>query len=166
MKNDIEMLMQKANRKRMYLIWEASKNDHLDELDDEDKLLAQIMKEHEDEFLHDFEFADVLDEYEYTPEYDETNPFLHIMLHSIVENQLENKDPIEAYQFFLAMRNKKVSRHDAIHMIANIIASFLFYLLKEHRPFDEQHYKRILKTLKSRNPQKVWAALDKGIDNF
>ena len=99
MESDIKNLLLKSSRHHLHTIWEAAKNNELDGLDEEDTLLAKIMMEHEDEFHNEFEFADILDDYEFDPE-SEPNPFLHIIMHSVIENQLRDKEPIEVYQFY------------------------------------------------------------------
>lgn len=151
--------MQHLSREYMNLIWEAAKTGQSDALSEEDALLAKIMLEHEDEYFNEFETADIT-ERDYDPDY-ESSPFLHITFHTIVENQLKAKDPIEVYQFYLAMLNKKADRHDVIHMIGNIFSHFMFYVLKYGQPFDEKAYRRALKILKDKKPEKVWAELDK-----
>ncbi len=123
------------------------------------------MKEHEDEFHNEFEFSDILDDHDFDPER-ETDPFLHIMIHSVIEKQLREKEPIEVYQFYNAMRNKRADRHDTIHMIANIFAHFLFQTLKYQAPFDEAGYRKVLKMYRDKKPEKVWTALEKGLDQF
>jgi len=165
MKSDFRNLVLKSSRQHMHTIWEAAKSNDLDGLDDDDVLLAKIMMEHEDEFYNEFEFSDILDDYEFDPE-SETNPFLHIIVHSAIENQLNEKEPIEAYQFLNAMRNKRADRHDVIHMIGNIFAHFLYQTLKEGTPFDEKMYRKVLKIYMDKKPEKVWAALEKGLDQF
>ncbi|MBN2000720.1 DUF1841 family protein [candidate division KSB1 bacterium] len=165
MKKDFKNFMLKSSRQHIFKIWNAAKNNNLDSLDDEELVLLKIMMEHKDEFHNVFEFSDVFDDYEFDPE-SETNPFLHIIFHSIIENQLQAKDPIEAYQFFNTMRNKRTNRHDVIHMIANIFSHFLYHTLKEGKPFDEEMYRASLDTLKEKRPDKVWATLEKGLDRF
>ena len=53
----------------------------------------------------------------------DVNPFLHITIHTVIENQLEARDPIEVLQFYNAMRKKKCSHHDTIHLIGAIFIS-------------------------------------------
>lgn len=45
-------------------IWECAKCNELDDLTEEEKLYARTMLEHQDEFFNEFEFGDVMDEYE------------------------------------------------------------------------------------------------------
>ncbi len=147
-------------REQMHEIWEKAKSYDLQDLDSEQRHLARIMLEHEDEFFNEFEFADVTAEREYDPDTD-VNPFLHIYIHSAVETQIENKDPIESYQFYNAMRKKKCSHHDALHLIGAIFIPFMFNSLKYKKPFDLDSFKKILKKYKNRNPDKIIDLLDR-----
>lgn len=90
----------------LHKIWEKAKNNDLADLNDEEKRYARIMQEHSDEFFNQFEFADLTYDHVYDPD-TETNPFLHIALHAAAKAQLENKDPIEALQFYNAMLKRK-----------------------------------------------------------
>ena len=74
------------------------------------------MLDHEDEYFNEFEMSDLTYDYEYDVDSD-VNPFLHVILHSAVERQLEAKDPIEAYQFYNSIRKKEglPSRYNTSH---------------------------------------------------
>ncbi len=77
------------------------------------------------------------------------------MLHAIAEKQVEDRDPIEAFQFYNAMLRNKCSRHEAIHLLSSILVKFIFQILKEKKPFPLESYRKILKEYKSRNPKKI-----------
>jgi len=83
------------------------------------------------------------------------NPFLHVTLHAIAENQIQDRNPIEAFQFYNAMLRKKCSRHEAIHLLNIILVKFIFQILKEKKPFPLESYRKILKEYKSRRPEKI-----------
>jgi len=117
------------------------------------------MLEHS-EYHNQFEIADLLHDYKYDPE-SQVNPFLHIVFHQIVENQLESRDPIEAFQFYNSVRQKKVPRHEAIHCIATILSYLLPDALKGIAPFDIERYRSLLKKLKDKKPEKLMQALEK-----
>lgn len=53
------------------------------------------------------------------------------------------------------MARGKRSRHEAIHLLMTILIKFLFPVLKEGVEFDLNGYRNLLKTYKSRNPEKV-----------
>ncbi len=150
------------NRKHMHELWEKAKNGDLSGLGDEEKQLARIMLDHKDEFFNEFEFSDVLSDREFDPE-TESNPFLHVSIHSAVENQLEHKEPIEAYQFYLSQVKNKVSRHDTIHLIGSIFAPISLYSLSKEKNFPLDLYKSLLKKYKKKRPDKIPSCLDKDL---
>ena len=117
------------------------------------------MRSHAAEFTNQFEFADLTYDHEYDPDR-EVNPFLHIYIHSVVETQLDTADPIEATQFYNAMRRKKCSHHDALHLIGAILAPLIFDVLLSAREFDLQTYRALLKKYKTRSPQKIGELLE------
>ncbi len=90
----------------------------------------------------------------------EENPFMHITIHTIIENQLELKEPIEVYQFYLAMLKKKCPHHEVIHLLGAIFVRLLYRVLKYKEPFDNERYKFLLKKYKNRKPHKVWEFLE------
>ena len=163
MKDQAYKLFRSANREHLHSLWEKAKNNDLEDLTDEDKRLAEAMLMHEDEFFNEFEFADILHDREFDPDND-VNPFLHITIHTVIENQLEARDPIEVLQFYNAMRKKKCSHHDTIHLIAAIMTPLMFDTMKNQVPFDNDRYVSLLKKYKLRNPKKIWKPLDSSGD--
>ena len=142
------------NRKRFYEIWKKAQNGELQDLNEEEQRLGKIMLDHSDEYFNQFEFADALADREYAPE-TEVNPFLHVTLHAIAEKQVQDRNPIEAFQFYNAMLRNKCSRHEAVHLLNIILVKFIFQILKEKKPFPLESYRKILKEFKSRNPKKI-----------
>ena len=118
-------ILKKLSRQHMHEIWKIAKTGELDILSGDDKRIAGAMLDHKDEYINQFEMADLTYDHEYDVDTEE-NPFLHITLHVIVENQLEDRDPIEVYQFYNSIRKKKYPHHDTVHLIAAILAPFIF----------------------------------------
>lgn len=106
------------------------------------------------------------DDYLDDEEEPEFNPFLHIAIHSVVENQLAERDPIEVFQFYNAMRKKKCPHHDTIHLIGMILTPLMFGVLQGEETFDPDIYKALLKKYKTRNPEKIPDLLEKDPDLF
>ena len=146
----------------MHTIWQVAKTGDLESLSGEARRFATVMLEHE-EYHHEFETADRLQDHEYDVDR-ESNPFLHIAIHAVVENQLEARDPIEVYQFYNAMRKHAVPRHDIVHMIGAILAPLIFDVKQEGQPFNLGRYARILKKCKTKKPDKVWDAIESAFD--
>jgi len=156
--NDLKDLRAR-NRENFHRLWIKAKADDYNDETDEDEQLMKIMLHHEDEYSELFEKADILGDDEFGPEA-EHSPFMHITMHYVVETQLKKREPIEAYQFYLAMLKKKCTRHEVIHLIAAIFTNFLFRVLKYHEPFDNDGYKHLLKKYKNQNPHRIWTFLD------
>jgi len=162
MTNDSRIELRKLTRERAHLLWEIAKTGDLSTLSTEDKKLAEIMLEHE-KYHNQFEIADHLSEHEYDVE-NEVNPFLHVTLHAIAETQLGNRDPIEVYQFYNAMRKKKASHHDAVHLICAVLVPLMFKTLKEEKVFELEKYRSQLKSYKHMKPEKIFSSLEKEED--
>ncbi len=156
-------LFRGENRRYLHRIWEKAQRGELGGLDEEEQSLAKIMLDHSDVYFNQFEFADVLADREFDPER-EVNPFLHITLHAIVEKQLKDRDPIEAFQFYNAMLRNKCNRHEAIHLLIGIFIKFIFPILKEGGKFSLDHYRYLLKKYKFRRPEKIPELLGKEPD--
>ena len=92
MKDEVLKLFRSTNCEHLHFLWEKVQNNDLDDLGNEDRRLAEAMLMHEDEFFNEFEFADILHDREFDPDTD-VNPFLHITIHTVIENQLEARDP-------------------------------------------------------------------------
>ena len=163
MTDDATNELQKMSRENLYALWEIAKSGNLDELSGEDKWLAKVMLEHQDKFFNQFEVADITYDHEYDVDSEE-NPFLHISLHAAVENQLEAKDPIEAYQFYNALRKKRISHHDTIHYIAAILAPLMLHAMRQRKEFNLDMYKSLLKRYKNKRPSKIYDSMKKDFD--
>jgi hypothetical protein len=147
-------ILRQVSREKMHELWRRAKERDYEGLNDEEHRIAKIMVEHEDEFHNQLEFADLTYDHEYDPD-TEYNPFLHITIHSIVEAQLDQKEPIETLQFYNALRKKKYSHHDTIHFVGQILACLIFDVMKFKRPFNLELYQKLLKKYKTRNPEKL-----------
>jgi hypothetical protein len=154
-------LLRLADRQLLHRIWLKAREGNVEALRGEERLLAEVMLDHADEFFNQFEFSDVIGENEFDPQ-SETDPFKHVALHVVVENQLKSREPVEAIQFYNAMRRRKCSHHDATHLLAAILLHFLVPVL-EHKKgrFELNGYRRLLKKFKSRRPEKIMGLLEK-----
>ena len=142
MDEETRKLLRSLNMKELQSIWEDSKAGKA--LEGEEKLIAHLMKQHP-EFHQEFEMADVYADIDlqYDPD-KEVNPFLHIAIHAIVENQLVANDPPEVAEFFKRRKYKKETRHETSHMVGVFIMEQIFEILKNSVPFDLDRYKRDL----------------------
>jgi len=154
MNDSIFEALRGINRKHFHEIWKKAQKGELEGLTEEEQRLGKIMLDHSDEYFNQFEFADALADHKFDPE-TEVNPFLHVTLHAIAEKQIQDRDPIEAFQFYNAMLRNKCSQHEAIHLLNIVLVKFIFQTLKEKIPFPLESYRKILKEYKSRKPEKI-----------
>ncbi|HEY4721105.1 MAG TPA: DUF1841 family protein [Anaerolineae bacterium] len=134
------------NRLRMQLIWQTAQAGG--DLDDEDALLAQIMREHP-EWYPIWERLDQLSDAEL--ENGGVNPVMHVTVHQVILNQINGALPAagEVYGGLLAAG---INRHEAIHRIGAVFMAGLWEVLHDHRPFDEAKYLQNLKQLLADTP--------------
>jgi hypothetical protein len=154
MNNEIFKKLGKINRRHFHRLWLKAKSNDLIDVTGEEKQLVEIMLKHEDQYGEIFENPDLAGEHQFGAA-SENDPFLHILLHAILETQLENKEPIEAYQFTLSMRNKGCTHHDAIHLVQAIFVHLLYNALEHNISFDPERYIFLLKKYKNRKPHKM-----------
>ncbi len=148
------------NRKHFHEIWKKAQKGEFQGLTEEEQRLGKIMLDHSDEYFNQFEFADVLADREFDPGA-ETNPFLHVTLHAVAEKQVQDRNPIEAFQFYNAMLRNKCTRHEAIHLLCAVLTKFLFPILKMRKgKFSLNSYLELLKKYKSRKPEKIIGLLE------
>lgn len=159
MDEDFVKFMRQVSREEMYELWGRAKEGNYEGLNEEEERIAKIMVEHEAEFHNELEFADLTYDHDYDPD-TEYDPFLHITIHSTVEAQLAQANPIEAVQFYNAMRIKKYSHHDAVHLVGQILICLIYDVLKYKRPFNLDLYRKLLKKYKTRDPEKLMDQLE------
>lgn len=156
--NPLEEL-RKTNHEHLHRIWKCAQTGNVEELSDEEKLLAKIMLDH-DEYHNQFEILDLLHDHKYDVQ-SEIDPLLHVIFHAVVENQLAARDPIEVYQFYNAMRQNKVSRHETIHCIGTIFSYLIQGVLTGAGSFDDERYRTLLKKLKNKKPERIIPAMER-----
>ena len=81
-------------------------------------------------------------------------------LQPVVFGQLDQNDPLEVVEFFNAMRRQKYSRHEAVHLIGQILGNFVFDVLENQKPFDLETYRKLLTKYKARDPKKLMDLLE------
>ncbi len=159
MEEELRQFFGTVGRGRLKKIWQQVKAGNDGGLEGEDRRYADAMEEHKDEYHDAFERAA---ERFLDPDVD-TDAYLHVSFHVIIENQLREKSPIEAVQLYNALRKKKIPHHEAVHMLAAVFVPFLFDVLKTGCEFDREGYRRLLKKAKGRKPEKIWDMLDREV---
>jgi hypothetical protein len=78
------------------------------------------------------------------PGLDEKGLKVHVLLHALVERQLEKKEPPEIVHAYMRLQARGESRHEAIHAIAQVMAEEALHMLREKRPLDHSLYREKL----------------------
>lgn len=142
MKDEISQAIRAISRDDLRDLWLRAKGGGL--LAGEEAILARMMQEHI-EYHKVWEKLDEIGGEELVV--DGVNPILHISMHSIIENQLEQKDPPEARKALDGLLKRGASRHEAIHAIAYEFNMELFPVLKHSRTFNDRAYQRRLEKI-------------------
>jgi len=79
---------------------------------------------------------------------DGMNPYLHLSLHLALEEQVATRQPPEAANVLLHfMQHKGLNRHDALHILLDILAETVFYAQQQGGEPDVLLYQQRLKDL-------------------
>ncbi len=123
------------SREHLRLVWQIAQTGG--ELNDEDRRTADAMLEHP-EYACLWDRLDRLSDAEITA--DGTNPILHITMHAAVESQIAGGEPPEVAQTVAALERSGLPHHEAVHRVAYVLASEVWYVMHEERPFDRARY--------------------------
>jgi hypothetical protein len=134
-------------------VWNTIKEGHSVELNQEEEKLYHILLEHQ-EYNEHFENEDLLDGSEYQSG-EGINPFLHVSLHQMAEDQLASEIPIEAALLCESIEKMGHSRHMAIHVIIMILIHMIFDAFKNNKPFDNERYQRLLVKCRKVKPSEM-----------
>ncbi|BCS96820.1 hypothetical protein DSLASN_24520 [Desulfoluna limicola] len=148
------------SREELLKLWGKVKDQNIEGLSEIESFYAGIIKNHEAMFIKEVDGVANPEAHEYEPEQG-VNPYLHILLHGLVETQVIRKQPIEVIQFVNAMKKRDLAEH-AIH---HLLCAIFFPLILEGRnrggETDMAKYATLLKQLKTKKPEKIDAFLDK-----
>ena len=75
---------------------------------------------------------------------------------AVISNQLQDNDPPETKQALLRLRKQGFSEDEALKLIGYVVASEVFSVLKENRPYDHNRYITALNAL----PKLPWEKED------
>ena len=130
-------------RQHLRLIWEVSALDQ-EGLSKEDQLLVEIMQLHP-QYYELWERLDEVSNEEL--ERDGTNPVMHVLIHQIIENQIDGQSPPETAETLEQLQQQGLSRHEAVHKIGEVLASDMAEMMQTHQTFDNQRYVQSLRQL-------------------
>jgi hypothetical protein len=133
-------------RARVGLIWEMVMARA--EMEEDEAVVAEILKQHP-KYFDIWEQAGNLAPEEETLR-DGANPFAHVAIHQIVENQIADRTPPQTVETLEALMQAGYTRHEAIHAIGRIVSDEIFEIMRDNRPFDEAGYIEALRDLAQR----------------
>lgn len=154
-----ENLQRQAFRKTVYRIWNMIQAGLLDDMEEAEYKIARILLDHP-EYEDIFDDEEILDGREFNTSSD-GNPFLHISIHKMVEDQIEAGSPKEISLFFESMEDKGYKRHDIIHTVMKILARMISDAMTNERPFNVSRYQRLLMRYRDIRLEEVPDALDR-----
>ena len=102
-------------------------------------LTAQLIEKHP-------EYHDLLTDPEcyqnkdYSPEHGATNPFLHLMMHLAIEEQLSINQPHGIRAHFERLTHKHESEHDAQHAMMECLSEMIWQAQRNHTAPDAVIY--------------------------
>ena len=68
------------------------------------------------------------------------SPFVHTVLHTIVDSQLRTEQPEIVLQTFKRLRDQGMEEHAALHAIISVYADIHFACFRQGKPFDQLDY--------------------------
>ena len=142
--------MRELSHERFYTLWQRAKAG--EPLEDEDARTVQVMRDHP-EYFDTWEHAN-----EFLQEQvviNGVNPFLHLLIHSTVENQIARNDPPEARAVVEYKTSCNIPRHDVIHEIGNEVTKMIWTVLHDNKPADNDAYRRKLAKMLPRSKRNL-----------
>ena len=135
--------MREMSRSQIAELWQRGKGGK--PLSDEDSVFYTVMCDHP-EYSEIWDGAAELADRKV--EIGGTNPFLHVSLHVVLEGQMATNNPPEASQALFRLMKSGMNRHESLHKIASVLSELIWETLHRTKPFDEQLYRRRLRSLK------------------
>ena len=74
----------------------------------------------------------------------------------VINNQMRDNDPPETKLAFIRLQEEGFSEEETLKLIGNVVASEVFAVLKENRPYDNEKYISALNAL----PKLPWEKED------
>ena len=138
--------LRELSHERVYQLWQIAKLGG--PLEGDDARLVQALRDHP-EYYEVWEHANEFLQEQVTIH--GVNPFLHAAMHVVVENQAAQDEPPEVRAVLQFKMSHHMPRHQALHEIANVFSQFLWRVLHEREPFDNDAYRRKLELLLPRS---------------
>jgi hypothetical protein len=107
-------------------------------------LAAQLIAKHP-EYLNVLEDPQRYQDKDYLPEDGATNPFLHLMMHLAIEEQISIDQPAGIRAHFVRLAQKLESEHDAQHRMMECLSEIIWQAQRNRTQPDAAVYLECLK---------------------
>jgi hypothetical protein len=107
-------------------------------------LAAQLIAKHP-EYLTVLEDPQQYQDREFAPEQGATNPFLHLMMHLTIEEQISIDQPAGIRAHFMRLTQKLESEHDAQHRMMECLSEMIWQAQRNRTQPDAAVYLECLK---------------------
>lgn len=102
-------------------------------------LTSQLIEKHP-EYFSVLENPQQYQDRDYTPAQGEANPFLHLMMHLTIEEQISIDQPPGIRAQFVRLTHKLASEHDAQHRMMECLGEMIWQAQSNHTPPDAAIY--------------------------
>lgn len=102
-------------------------------------LAAQLIAKHP-EYFAVLENPDGYQDKDYQPEQGETNPFLHLMMHITIEEQISIDQPAGIRAHFTRLTRQFESEHNAQHRMMDCLSEMIWQAQRNHTQPDAAIY--------------------------
>ena len=102
-------------------------------------MVAQLIEKHP-EYHAILENSDRYQQRDYQPEQGETNPFLHLMMHMTIEEQISIDQPAGIRAHFVRLTRRLESEHDAQHRMMECLGEMIWQAQRNGTQPDAQIY--------------------------
>lgn len=115
---------------------------HEEELMTEEESIEKATQEHP-------EYSDFLAKHGPGETLNGTSPRMHIYMHAMVERQLQGGEIHEMQTVLTKLTSQGMSRHEAIHRLAEPLTETIFEMMKSKKLFNKEAYvRKILKLMR------------------
>lgn len=140
------MFVQDRNEARDYFfqVWDK----HMNKLPLEpiEVIISKVILEHP-EYHHYLDDKETSYNNDFSPEQNETNPFLHMGMHIALKEQVSSDRPAGINNIFNKLMIKSVSVHDAEHKMMECLGQSLWEAQCNHTSPNESNYLECLKRI-------------------
>ncbi len=137
--------LRELSHERVYVLWQAAQRG---EYLGDDAQLVQALRDHP-EYYAVWDHANEFLQEQVVIE--GINPFLHVVMHQVVENQAAQNNPPEVRAVLEFKVSRRIPRHQAVHEIAYEFTQILWPALRNRQAFDNDAYRRKLDKLLPRS---------------